>query len=158
MMFTTSFEQLKCDALSYLPELPSGVHFRVISLKLHSCHSNLSNPLSMSRASLQCINLIMHTCCALHCAMVDCCFSLPGVLFPPLDRNSEVKINSSRGQILDPNGQVKSCFEAILWFSIPGKHNLLSAHICFPSVFRNLVNAYDSKISCVSSIVILYFA
>ena len=81
MMFTTSFEQLKCDALSYLPELPSGVHFGVNSLKLHNCHSNLRNPLSMSRASLQCINLIMHTYCALHCAMVDCCFSHSGVLF-----------------------------------------------------------------------------
>ena len=87
MIISTPFEQFKLYPLSELPETTSGSISGVISLKLQNCHSNPSNPYNMSRAYFQCNSLIMHTYCALHYAMVDCCFSLSGVMFSPIERD-----------------------------------------------------------------------
>ena len=143
MIFVNPFEQFKTDALSELPETTFGVHFGVNSLKLHNCHMNPSNPLSMFTDSIRCINLIMHTYCALHRCHADCCF-LSGVCLLSIERDSEVKASNATDEYLSLKWQVKLYFWSNTLFSQPGKHNLLSAHLCFRSNL-NLIPACDSK-------------
>ena len=129
------------------------VHFGVISPKLHIYHSNPSNHFIMCRVSFWCNNLIMHTYCAFHIYHVlIAIFSLSGVLFPPIERDSEVKIDNSSWRILVLNRQVKSLFlKQYSGFLKPGKHKLLSAHLWFKVIWSSY-DAYDSKVSWVSSI------
>ena len=87
------------------------VYIGVIALNLYNCQMNPSNLLSMFRDSIWCINLIMHTYCALHRCHDDCCFSLSGVhSLLSVEREPEVKINNASWRILVLNRQVKNLF------------------------------------------------
>ena len=139
-MFSNPFEQLKLHAHSELPEVPFKVHFGVISIKLHICHSNLATHrtcLELYQSALICSCIHIAHCTYAMCWMF---FSSSFVLFSPVERDSEEKIDSS-WRVLDPNGQVKNLFlKQYSGFLKPGKHNLLSAHLWFKVIW----SSYDA--------------
>ena len=93
LSIVTSTHFQKCPICP--PKSISGL----IPLILNSCHLNPSNPSNMFRVLSKCINLLMHTYCALHRCPVDCCFPFR-CLFPSGRTWSEVKIDNSLNKYL----------------------------------------------------------